>query len=121
MPHQGRFDMIHNTCTGDHSCRDVLVFLKRGHRGTRQTSNRGSVHVQARCNEGMDNFLARVAVEESLDLFNVYHGSRQTETMRLWGGGHGHACVKDSIQYPDCCNRDDQRLAKSPTWQGDLR
>ena len=69
--HQGRFDMIHTTCPGDHSCRDVLALLKLGHRGTRQTSKQGRVHVQARCNEGMDNFLARGAVEESLDLFNV--------------------------------------------------
>ena len=63
--------MIPDACTSDHTCRNVLALQKLGHRVTRQTSEQGIVQVQSSCNEGMDNFLTRIAVEESSDFANV--------------------------------------------------
>ena len=63
--------VISDACTGDRTCRDVLALLQLGDRVTGQTSEQSVVKVQARRNEGMDNFLARIAVEESPDFSNV--------------------------------------------------
>ena len=44
----------------------------------------------------MDNFLARVAVEESPDFANVSDMVAGRLRERVYVGDHGHVCVKDT-------------------------
>ena len=113
--------MIPDACTSEHTCRNVLALLKLGHRVTRQTSEHGIVQVQASCNEGMDNFLTRIAVEESSDFVKVSDMVAGRLRERVYVGDHGHVRVKDCTQVPDRRSRGDQRFANIHTRQGDLR
>ena len=68
----------------------------------------------------MDNFLARIAVEESPDFANVSDMVAGRLRARVYVGDHGHVCVKYCTQVHDRCSRGDQRLPNSHTRQGYL-